>query len=290
MIESFLIRKENRLVLKKLRLNALKMMLALAFGWITQTSYGEILLKGPMTQGSLLIGQAPENASIKHNNKDIRVSEDGFFVLGFGRDAKLEQSFTVVYSNGKEETQQIKLEKRKYNIQRVEGVPKSRVNPSEKNLKRIRKETLLVKEARKLDEKRTDFLEGFKWPLIGTITGVYGSQRFYNGEPKRPHFGVDIAAPIGTKVYAPAAGKVTLSHPDMFYSGGTLIIDHGHGVSSAFLHLNRILVKEGEYVKAGDSIAEVGSGGRSTGPHLDWRINWFDQRIDPQLLVPPMKK
>ena len=250
----------------------------------------DIVLEGPLTQGTLLKGMAPKGAKITHKGREVRVADDGLFVLGFGRDADLNQTFTVHFADGKKHEQSIQLKKRQYKIQRIEGVPKAKVNPSKKSLERIKKETALVKKARKLDDVRTDFRNGFEWPLIGRITGVYGSQRFYNGEPRRPHFGIDVAAPVGTEVSSPAPGVVTMAHPDMFYSGGTLIIDHGHGVSSAFLHLSKILVKVGDHVKLGDPIAQVGAGGRSTGAHLDWRINWFDQRVDPQLVVAPMKK
>jgi murein DD-endopeptidase MepM/ murein hydrolase activator NlpD len=130
----------------------------------------------------------------------------------------------------------------------------------------------------------------FIWPVTGRISGVYGSQRILNGKPKRPHYGVDIAAPTGTPVKAPADGVVSLVHNDMFYSGGTLIVDHGHGLSTTYMHLHKILVKKGQRVKQGDVIAQVGATGRVTGPHLHWGMNWFDTRLDPSLLVPPMPK
>jgi murein DD-endopeptidase MepM/ murein hydrolase activator NlpD len=153
---------------------------------------------------------------------------------------------------------------------------------------RIRKEIAQVKKARNRNDSREDFLRGFQWPVKGRISGVYGSQRVLNGQPRRPHFGVDIAAPVGTLVHSPTDGVVTLTHDDMFFSGGTLIIDHGHGLSSTFIHLNAILVKEGDRVRQGDVIAEVGATGRVSGPHLDWRMNLLGDRLDPQLLVGPM--
>ena len=143
----------------------------------------------------------------------------------------------------------------------------------------------LVREARTVDDKRTDFLTGFVKPLEGPITGVYGSRRVYNGTPGNPHYGLDIAAPTGTEVFAPAPGVVTLVHRDMFYSGGTLLIDHGYGISSTFIHLSELLVEEGQQVTPSDPIARVGATGRATGPHLDWRINWFDVRLDPALVL-----
>ncbi len=162
------------------------------------------------------------------------------------------------------------------------------MQPSAEDLKRIRRDARQVRQARARHIERTDFAGEFQWPLVGPVTGVYGSQRVYNGEPGRPHYGVDVAAPKGTPVTTPAPGVVTLAHPDMFYSGGTLIIDHGYGVSSTFLHLSKLLVEEGDEVAPGDIVAEVGAGGRATGAHLDWRMNWRKARIDPQLLVEPM--
>jgi len=153
---------------------------------------------------------------------------------------------------------------------------------------RIRRDSAAVKQARERDDPRADFLSGWIWPVEGPISGVYGSQRVLNGKPRRPHFGVDIAMPVGTLVKAPADGLVTLAHPDMFYSGATLIIDHGHKLSSTFLHLSRILVEVGDRVRQGEVIAEVGKSGRVTGAHLDWRMNLRQARIDPQLLAGPM--
>ena len=197
----------------------------------------------------------------------------------------------MVFPDGRRERRVLRVEPRAYDIQRIDGLPPRKVTPrSKEDLARIEADVRMVRQARAIDDPRTDFLGGFRWPTTGRISGVYGSQRILNGEPRRPHFGIDIAAPTGTKVVAPADGVVTLVHPDMFFSGGTMIVDHGHGLSSAFLHLSRILVKQGERVVLGQPIAEVGSTGRSTGPHLDWRINLFDRRLDPSLLVGPMPR
>jgi murein DD-endopeptidase MepM/ murein hydrolase activator NlpD len=159
------------------------------------------------------------------------------------------------------------------------------VTPDEKDLARIQRDALMVKQSRQLVSSRTDFLSGFVRPLNGPVTGVYGSQRVYNGVPGSPHYGIDYAAPTGTLVAAPAPGRVIFAHPDLFYSGGTLIIDHGFGLSSTFLHLSEILVTKGDEVARGESVAKVGATGRATGPHLDWRMNWRDVRVDPQLVL-----
>ena len=210
------------------------------------------------------------------------------FLIGFGRDAPAQTKLVVTFTDGSREWRELKVGQRKYKIQRIDGLPPRKISPSEEDLARIHRESASIKEARTKDDARTDFLKGFIWPAKGRISGIYGSQRILNGEPRRPHYGLDIAAPVETPVVAPASGIVTLTHPDMFYSGGTLILDHGHGLSSTFIHLHRILVKEGQYVRQGDVIAEIGATGRVTGPHLDWRINLFKRRLDPQLILKAM--
>ena len=254
-----------------------------------QAAEAGVRLEGQSSQGGLLRGRVAPGSAVTLDGAPVRVSEEGWFLVGFGRDAPPEAVLTATFPDGRRERRVLRIEPREYRIQRIDGLPPGKVTPrSEEDLARIRAEVAMVKKARLVDDPRTDFLDGFRWPVKGRITGVYGSQRILNGQPRRPHYGIDIAAPAGTKVLAPAAGVVTLAHPDMFFSGGTLILDHGHGLSSAFLHLSRILVEVGERVAQGQPIAEVGSTGRSTGPHLDWRINLFDRRIDPMPLAGPM--
>ncbi len=256
-------------------------LLALAFS----ASAGELRLEGKFVQGGLVTGYTQPGSRVSFNGRDVRVSEDGVFLIGFGRDAKPKANLEIVHPDGRKAQQVLNVARRDYRIQRIDGLPPRKVTPSAEDLKRIRQENALVKAARRRDDPRTDFLRGFIWPAKGRISGVYGSQRILNGQPRRPHFGVDVAGPVGTPVVAPADGVVTLVHPDMFFSGGTLVIDHGHGLSSSFLHLSEVLVKEGQQVKQGDLVARIGATGRVTGAHLDWRINLFDTRIDPQLLV-----
>ncbi|MES9840372.1 MAG: M23 family metallopeptidase [Candidatus Thiodiazotropha endolucinida] len=247
-----------------------------------------VTLEGERVQGGMLIGKTEPGNQIRFNDKPIRVSPEGFFLIGFGRDDSLRHTLEVNRAGKRVEKRQIEIAERAYRIQKIDGLPPSKVTPPKRDWARIKKEAALVKQARKRDDDRSDFNNGFIWPAKGIISGVYGSQRILNGTPKRPHFGIDIAAPVGTLVVAPADGVVTLAYPDMFYSGGTLIVDHGHQLSSSFLHLHKILVKEGDRVKQGDPIAEIGATGRVTGAHLDWRMNLRQARIDPQLLVPPM--
>ncbi|MFE8071910.1 peptidoglycan DD-metalloendopeptidase family protein [Marinobacteraceae bacterium S3BR75-40.1] len=239
-------------------------------------------------QGSLMRGKVEPGHAIRFHGEPVRVTEDGAFVIGFSREADLDQKVVEVTSSGERIVHPLTLQEREYDIQRIEGVPQRTVTPDPKNLKRIRAEAALVRKARKTDSDLTFFTDAFIWPAQGPITGVYGSQRVYNGEPRRPHYGVDIAAPKGAPVVAPAPGTVTLVHDNMFFSGGTLLIDHGYGVSSTFIHMDEVLVEEGQHVEQGDLIGRVGEKGRATGPHLDWRMNWYDVRVDPSFLAPPL--
>lgn len=250
---------------------------------------GELELTGSLVQGGLVQGHAEPGSRVVFKGRAVRVSPEGLFLLGFNRDEPPTARFIITFPDGHQKTKTLSIEQREYDIQRIDGLPGSKVSPAERDLTRIRAEATLVGKARRRDDARTDFRSGFILPVSGRISGVYGSQRILNGQPRRPHYGIDIAVPEGTPVRAPAGGIVTLVHPDMFFSGGTLLLDHGHGLSSSFLHLQRILVEEGEYVRQGDIIAHVGATGRVTGAHLDWRVNLFRIRLDPALLVIPAR-
>lgn len=250
----------------------------------------EIRLDGVLQQGAMVTGRVPAGSRLRLGARELRVAPDGTFVLGLDRDAPPELTLQLELADGRTWQETWPVRARQYDIQRVTGIAKRIMEPKPEDVARSREEAAQVAAARARDDARLDFLQSFIWPATGRVTGVYGSQRYYNGEPGRPHYGVDVGIPTGTPVVAPAAGIVTLAHPDMFYSGGTLIIDHGHGISSTLMHLSEILVQEGQSVAQGELVARSGSTGRSSGPHLDWRMNWFGERIDPQLLVPPMSE
>ena len=245
-------------------------------------------LEGDFLPGGLLWGQVAPSTPVAFNGIEVPVLADGRFLLGLGRDAPA----TLQLTAGSAIECTISIDRREYRISRVEGVPQRTVTPSAEHLARIRAERQRVSAAKAKRLQREDLLSavksGLKWPVTGRISGVYGSQRFYNGEPGNPHYGVDVARPTGTPVLSPGPGVITLAEPDLFYSGGTVILDHGYGLSSSFLHMSRIDVSVGDEVQTGDPIGAIGATGRATGPHLDWRMSWFNQRIDPQLLVPPM--
>jgi murein DD-endopeptidase MepM/ murein hydrolase activator NlpD len=252
---------------------------------ISPITIAEIEIKTQWIQGGLILGNTDPSSDIEFLGKKVRVNPQGDFVIGLGRDAKPSVELIERTASGKVIKHHFSVEQRTYNEQKINGVPKKTVHVSESALPRIRKEVRAAKNARKVDSELQYFLQKFIWPARGIISGVYGSRRYYNGVPKRPHYGVDVAAPQGSEVIAPASGTITLVHENMYFSGGTVIMDHGHGVSSTFIHLHKAHVKKGDYVEQGQLIAEIGSTGRSTGPHLDWRMNWFDQRLDPQLLM-----
>ena len=247
-------------------------------------------LDGPMVQGGLVQGSTAVGTRVTVNGRTVKVSKEGLFVFGFSRDAPAIAVLVTVYPEGREETRKLEVRRRTYNIQRIDGLPSRKVTPSAEDLKRIRKESRSIHAARARYTDAPGFRQGFIWPVKGIVSGVYGSQRILNGQPRRPHLGLDIAAPKGTPVVATADGVVALAHADMFFTGGTVIIDHGLGVNSIYSHLSEISVKRGDRVAQGAPIGAVGSTGRSTGPHLDWRVNLYQTQLDPALLVGPMPR
>ena len=242
-------------------------------------------IEGEAIQGGLMFGQCSPGCSATLDEQEILVSPEGRFVIGFDRDETGARSLRVLEADGGEQSMTLQVAGRDYAIERVDGLPPQTVTPDPEALERIRQEAAMVAAARARRDPQAVYAGGFAWPAAGRISGVYGSQRILNGEPRRPHYGLDIAAPTGSPVYAPADGVVTLAYDDMYFSGGTLVLDHGQGLSSSFLHLSRLLVEAGATVRPGDLIAEIGATGRASGPHLDWRMNWLDRRVDPQLLV-----
>ena len=246
-------------------------------------------LTGEAVQGGLLFGQAEPGSRVSLDGDEIAISPAGQFVFGFGRDETGVRQLQVTSPGGDVFKASYEVRKSQYDIERVDGLPPSTVTPDPEATARIREEARMVATARQHRDNRAYYATGFNWPAKGRISGVYGSQRILNGKPRNPHFGLDIAAPEGTSVFAPADGLVTLTHPGMLLSGGTIILDHGQGLSSTFLHLSAVLVEAGAFVKQGDLIARIGATGRASGPHLDWRMNWLDRRVNPQLLMSPME-
>ncbi|MDC3012912.1 peptidoglycan DD-metalloendopeptidase family protein [Candidatus Pelagibacter sp.] len=239
---------------------------------------------GKFLQGHFIIGKTDPTAKIIIDKKQVKVSDDGFFVFGLDRDRKFDLTITKIV-NGKKDKIIKKVLKRKYNIQRIDGLEESKVTPPESVYKRIKEENNKIGEARAINSDLPFFKNQFIMPVEGIISGVYGSQRILNGKPKWPHYGIDIAAKQGTMIKSSGSGIVTMAEDDLYYTGGTIIMDHGHGISTIYSHLENVMVSVGDKINQGDIIGTVGSTGRSTGPHLDFRVNWFQTRLDPMSVI-----
>jgi len=238
-------------------------------------------LRGTFNQGNLIIGKTDPNSKVFIDNNKIKVSELGFFAFGLSKDRENDVSIEII-KNGISEKRIKKVYKKKYQIQKIDGLPKKQVTPPKELYERIKNDNRLIGNARATNTNLTFFSKKFQIPIEGTIiTGVYGSQRILNGIPKSPHYGLDFAAKEGTEIKAMLDGVVTLSEDDLYYTGGTIIFDHGHGVSTLYMHMKDIFVKKNQKIKQGDIIGTVGKTGRSTGAHLDIRLNWFNIKLDP---------
>ena len=250
----------------------------------TSTQLNAIEFKGKFLQGHYIVGITDPVAKIIVGKKEVRVSKDGYFVFGIDRDRKFDISITKIVS-GKKEIITKQVLKRKYNIQRIDGLEESKVTPPESVYKRIKEENNKIGEARAINSDLPFFKNQFIMPVEGIISGVYGSQRILNGKPRWPHYGIDIAAKQGTMIKSSGSGIVTMAEDDLYYTGGTIIMDHGHGISTIYSHLETVMVSVGDKINQGDVIGTVGSTGRSTGPHLDFRVNWFQTRLDPMSVI-----
>ena len=258
----------------------MRILLSLFFLLITTSSFAATF-QGKFIQGSFILGKTEAGSEVLIDKKKVKVTSDGYFAFGLGRDRKNDVVITI---NEKKIIK--KVFKREYKIQRIDGLEEKKVTPPEEVYERIKRENKWIGEARAINSDLDFFKNKFINPLENAIvTGVYGSQRILNGKPKWPHYGIDFAAEEGTKIKAMLGGVVTLAESDLFYTGGTLIFDHGHGISTLYMHMKTLTVKKGQKVKQGDIIGTVGSTGRSTGAHLDVRLNWFQTRLDPATVL-----
>tara|TARA_A100001388_G_scaffold79877_1_gene57346 strand:- start:2507 stop:3316 length:810 start_codon:yes stop_codon:yes gene_type:complete len=254
------------------------------FFFVTFKSYA-LQFNGKFIQGHFIVGKTDPNSKVIIDKKQIKVSKDGFFAFGIGKDRKYDVVIRII-KNGETTKVVKKVQKRKYNIQRIDGLEEKKVTPPEEVYERIKKENILIAKAREINSDLDFFKNKFILPVDNAIiTGVYGSQRILNGKPRWPHYGIDFAQKLGTPIKAMADGVVTLAEKDLYFTGATLIFDHGHGISTLYMHLDQIFVELGDIVKQGDIIGTVGSSGRSTGPHLDVRLNWFGTRLDPATVL-----
>ena len=258
----------------------MRILISLVFLFVTTSSFA-VTFEGKFIQGSFILGKTEPGSQVFIDKKKVKVTSDGFFVFGLGRDRKND----VVITIDKKKIVK-KVFKRKYNIQRIDGLEEKKVTPPEEVYERIKRENKWIGEVRAIESNLTFFTKKFIIPVENAIiSGVYGSQRILNGKPKWPHYGLDFAGDKGTRIKAMLDGTVTLAEPDLFYTGGTLIFDHGHGISTLYMHMEKILVKKDQKVKQGDIIGTVGSTGRATGAHLDVRLNWFQTLLDPATVL-----
>ena len=240
---------------------------------------------GKFEQGSFIIGKVQKGSKVEVDNRKIRLTKDGYFAFGLDRDRKNDVVIKI-FKSGNTKVIEKKVLKRDYKIQRIDGLAKKHVTPPPEVYKRIKEDNILIGKARSIDSPYNFFKNKFIYPIDKyIITGVYGSQRILNGKPRRPHYGIDFHAPEGTPVKAMMDGEVTLVENDMYFTGGTIIFDHGHGISTLYMHMKDINVKIGQKVKQGQIVGTLGQSGRATGPHLDIRLNWFDVKLDPATIL-----
>ena len=258
-----------------------------AFGGHATEINGATVLRGNAVEGGLIMAHTAAGNVVTLNDVVIPATADGLFIIGFHRDSDQPVTIKIMQPDGTSQLTVLTPEQRDYDVQRIDGLKKNMVTPPDSVIARIKSDQAAVAAARQKTAATGDFWHGIDWPVTGRISGVFGSQRILNGNPRQPHYGIDIAAPQGTPIQAPASGLVTLVK-DLYFSGWTVIINHGLGLNSSFLHLDQVSINIGDSVSRGDNIGTVGSTGRSTGPHLDWRLDWQGRRIDASLVAGPM--
>jgi murein DD-endopeptidase MepM/ murein hydrolase activator NlpD len=247
-----------------------------------------LTLHGNLEEGALIRGRVDPGAKVTLDGRPVRVAADGAFIFGFSRNAPAQAALDVAYPDGGHARRELAVAARRYLVQRINGLPKNEVSPNPATLSRIFRDIAAVRAAHRVDSSLRDFETPLAWPVTGPITGVFGSQRILDGRPRAPHAGIDIAAPAGTPVKAPAGGIVTLAAADFVLDGGIVVIDHGYGLSTLYIHLSHIAVHRGEKVRQGEIIGRVGATGRATGPNLHWGVYWYETALDPALAAGPM--
>lgn len=244
-----------------------------------------VSFRGAWKQGAVLLGHAPAGTRIEFDGHEVALTPYGTFVIGLDRDEKSPAEVRVTLPGQAPQTLRHAVAPGQWKIQRIDGLPKSKVNPPDDVIARIEREAAGIRAVRNKASDLTGFTQRFVWPVKGRISSIFGSQRILDGEPKQPHYGIDVAIPAGTPVKAPADGRISLVAPDLYFTGGTVMIDHGHGVQSVYAHLSKIEVKVGDLVKQGQVFALSGQSGRATGPNLHWGVSWFDNHVDPRTLM-----
>jgi murein DD-endopeptidase MepM/ murein hydrolase activator NlpD len=248
----------------------------------------QVVLPADIQQGALVLGRAPLGTQLSYAGQALKQAADGRFVFGVAFNAAKTGTLSATGKscNG---ALHFPITQRSYRTERVDGVPQNTVTPDPETAKRIALEAAMIQKARRLNSDALYWQQAFRWPANGRASGVYGSQRILNGSPSSPHLGLDMAAPVGTPVLAALPGKVTLLHQDMIMTGKTLMLDHGFGISTIYIHMSELAVKAGDLVQAGQRIGAIGTSGRSSGPHLHFQVQWFQEKLDPALVLPVKK-
>ncbi len=266
---------------------ALASAVALALAPCVHAEPPGLTLSGRFVQGGFAIGRTAPRARILLDGQDVgQASAEGLFVVGFDRDAGESATIIVKSPDGQAE-HVLAIGKVDYDIQRIDGLPQDQVEPTDPELlARIAQETQRKAVGFASLEDDDSYRGGFILPVLGArLSARFGGQRILDGVPKRPHYGDDLAAPVGAPVAAPAPGKVSFAQTGLHYEGGLIMIDHGQGLISLYLHLSRVDVAAGQSVDRGQIIGAVGKEGRATGPHLCWRLKWRGRNLDPMLMI-----
>lgn len=258
---------------------------------LAPASAADFSLQGELTQGGWARGVAPVGAALRFNGKPVELAPDGRFFIAFDRDSGGSASLVATLANGREVTKALTIAPRAWQIEHIPLGPKPGTPPDPAYQQRREAELAQIRAARSVSHASDGWRQGFVWPARGRLSGKFGSQRIYNGTPGSYHSGMDIAnGASGTPFVAPADGVVILAAESPFsLEGRLLMIDHGMGLNSAFLHCSKLAVKVGDVVRQGQYIGNIGMTGRATGPHLHWSIKWGDARLDPLLFTGPMK-
>jgi murein DD-endopeptidase MepM/ murein hydrolase activator NlpD len=246
-----------------------------------------LFIDGIMSQGGFITGTAPPGTHIRANGAELPVASSGAFAIALARDAGPKLAVEAVFSDGSAERRTFAVARRAWPVQRIDGLPERQVTPSDDDVAAIRDEQSKIATARARVRDADAFMKGFGWPAVGPISGVFGSQRILNGQPRAAHLGLDIAAPEGSPVLAPADGLVTLVAHDLFFNGNVVVLDHGLGVTTIYAHLATIGVSEGQEVHRGEPLGTVGRTGRATGPHLHFGLNVRGVGLDPAPVLGP---
>lgn len=246
-------------------------------------------LEGNALQGALMLGHAEPGSKVWQDGRRVRVAPDGRFLVGIPYNAGPFTEIKVERPTGEIGATSLPVTARRYEVEKIDNLPPAQVTPDAETMRRIAVERVELERALTAITDTPMFAKPFRWPVTGIVTGTYGSSRILNGEPRSPHLGVDIAGDAETPILAPTDGVVAFV-ADQFFTGNTVVIDHGYGLTSLYAHLARVDVRPGEHVAQGQVIGLMGATGRATAPNLHWGVDLDGVALDPALLAGPIPK